>query len=82
MPGTASLPSANFIKSSQRLVRPKTGKFLFKSQSTPHLRGRHMMSDSELAKRNKLGYQRISIACGMSLLSVHTTLPHRCFLSI
>lgn len=48
----------------RRLSKPKTGKSLARSISTPQLRG-NVMSDSEAdKKRNKLGYQRISIACG------------------
>lgn len=48
----------------RRHSKPKAGRPLPKSISTPHLKGR-VMSDSEAdKKRNKLGYQRISIACG------------------
>jgi hypothetical protein len=37
------------------------------SDSTPPHSATNSMSDSEDKKRNKLGYQRISIACGMFL---------------
>ena len=50
----------------RRLSKPKAGRSLARSISTPQLRG-NVMSDSDAdKKRNKLGYQRISIACGMS----------------
>ncbi|KAJ8610719.1 hypothetical protein MRB53_038361 [Persea americana] len=47
----------------RRLSRAKAGQPLSRSFSTPTLQG-HLMPDSDLdKKRNKLGYQRISIAC-------------------
>ena len=50
----------------RRVSKPKAGRSLARSISTPQLRG-HVMSESDAdKKRNKLGYQRISIACGMS----------------
>ncbi|CAK4033816.1 hypothetical protein DOTSEDRAFT_68103, partial [Lecanosticta acicola] len=45
-----------------RPSKTKPGRHLLKSLSTPQLRG-PIMSDSDDKKRNKLGYQRISIAC-------------------
>ncbi|EGP87671.1 uncharacterized protein MYCGRDRAFT_93114 [Zymoseptoria tritici IPO323] len=63
-PESTLLPLPAFAKTGQRPAKSKPSKYLFKSQSTPHLRARNIMSESELqAKRNKLGYQRISIAC-------------------
>jgi hypothetical protein len=48
----------------RRPSKVKTGRSLARSVSTPQLRG-HVMSDMDAdKKRNKLGYQRISIACG------------------
>lgn len=48
----------------RRPSKVKTGRSLARSVSTPQLRG-HVMSDIDAdKKRNKLGYQRISIACG------------------
>lgn len=44
-----------------------TSKQLSKSDPTPPRSATDSMSDSEDKKRNKLGYQRISIACGMLL---------------
>lgn len=48
----------------RRTSKVHTGKSLSRSTSTPHLKGAGNMSDSDDKKRNKLGYQRISIACG------------------
>lgn len=85
-PESTLLPLPAFAKTGQRPAKSKPSKYLFKSQSTPHLRARNIMSESELqAKRNKLGYQRISIACGMSLKVPDRTaccrpMPHRCML--
>ncbi|KJX99704.1 hypothetical protein TI39_contig353g00019 [Zymoseptoria brevis] len=63
-PGSTLLPLPAVTKTGQRPAKSKPGKHLFKSQFTPHLRARNIMSEPELqAKRNKLGYQRISIAC-------------------
>jgi hypothetical protein len=54
----------------RRLSKVKTGKSLARSISTPQLRG-SVMSDSDAdKKRNKLGYQRISIACGTLMIHV------------
>lgn len=48
----------------RRVSKAKTGRAPPRSMSTPQLRG-PVMSESDLdKKRNKLGYQRISIACG------------------
>jgi len=44
-----------------------TSEQLSKSDPTPPHSAPDSMSDSEDKKRNKLGYQRISIACGMLL---------------
>ena len=44
-----------------------TSQQLSKSDPTPPHSATDSMSDSEDKKRNKLGYQRISIACGMLL---------------
>lgn len=44
-----------------------TSKQFSKSDPSPPLSAINSMSDSEDKKRNKLGYQRISIACGMFL---------------
>lgn len=44
-----------------------TSEQLSKSDPTPPHSVSDIMSDSEDKKRNKLGYQRISIACGMFL---------------
>jgi hypothetical protein len=84
MPGPALLPSPAFPRGGQKSSKSKPPRQLFKSLSTPHLRGRLTMSEAELAKRNKLGYQRISIACGTCCMTLyHTTrfypalaLPH------
>lgn len=61
--GTPQPPGSN--RTTQRLPKTKPDtRTLTKSISSPHLRG-PIMSESELdKKRNKLGYQRISIACG------------------
>ena len=50
----------------RRLSKHKSGRLVPRAFSTSHLRG-SVMSEAELdKKRNKLGYQRISIACGKS----------------
>lgn len=60
-----SLPAGLSVKKAKP-SKIKTGKPLSKLISTPPLR-QSVMSDSDLdRKRNKLGYQRISIACGKS----------------
>ena len=62
----------------RRHSKSKTGKSLPRSLSTPHLRA-PVMSDSDIdKKRNKLGYQRISIACGKFFLprGLFATVPH------
>ncbi|KAH9819757.1 GAL4-like Zn(II)2Cys6 (or C6 zinc) binuclear cluster DNA-binding domain [Teratosphaeria destructans] len=63
--GAPILPDSLNIKK-RRLSKMKPGKHLPRSKSTPHLRDKfNIMSDSDAdKKRNKLGYQRISIACG------------------
>jgi hypothetical protein len=48
----------------------RNNKQLGRSASTPHIRDADAASDSDDKKRNKLGYQRISIACGM-LMNTH-----------
>lgn len=60
--GTPQPPGSN--RTTQRLPKTKPdNRPLTKSISSPHLRA-PIMSESELdKKRNKLGYQRISIAC-------------------
>ncbi|KAF2773696.1 hypothetical protein EJ03DRAFT_104916 [Teratosphaeria nubilosa] len=62
--GAPILPDSLNIKK-RRLSKMKPGKHLPRSTSTPHLREKfNMISDSDAdKKRNKLGYQRISIAC-------------------
>lgn len=48
----------------RRHSKMKAAKQLARSVSTPQIRDQ-IMSDSDIdKKRNKLGYQRISIACG------------------
>ncbi|KAM3415660.1 hypothetical protein BST61_g9179 [Cercospora zeina] len=47
----------------RRLSKAKTDKIVTKSISTPHLRDTTMSESDADKKRNKLGYQRISIAC-------------------
>lgn len=57
-------PPGLLNRKKQRSSKTKTDKIVTKSISTPHLRD-NIMSESEAdKKRNKLGYQRISIACG------------------
>lgn len=64
-PGTAP-PLTGPIRNKPRHSKSLPAKQLSQSLSTPQLRG-PIMSESELdKKRNKLGYQRISIACGKS----------------
>lgn len=48
---------------SKRLKPAASGRQLIKSLSTPQLRGPSTMSDSD-KNRNRLGYQRTTIACG------------------
>ncbi|CAK1354578.1 hypothetical protein CB0940_01583 [Cercospora beticola] len=56
-------PPGLLNRKKQRSSKTKTDKIVTKSISTPHLRD-NIMSESEAdKKRNKLGYQRISIAC-------------------
>ncbi|KXT04311.1 hypothetical protein AC578_7925 [Pseudocercospora eumusae] len=56
-------PAPGAYRKKQKPPKTKSGKQLSASFSTPSPRG-HIMSDSDLdKKRNKLGYQRISIAC-------------------
>lgn len=59
-PTLASTPNNKKRRSSKK----KNNKQLSRSASTPQMRD-EVMSDSDIEKkRNKLGYQRISIACG------------------
>lgn len=60
----APLPSpTGSNRQKRRSSKIKAGKQISRSSSTPHMR-EPLMSDSEAdKKRNKLGYQRISIAC-------------------
>ncbi|TKA27615.1 hypothetical protein B0A50_04447 [Salinomyces thailandicus] len=58
-PPLASLSSSKKRKPS----KSKSAKQLSRSVSTPQLFGSSIMSDFDDKKRNKLGYQRISIAC-------------------
>jgi hypothetical protein len=69
LPGAPLPPGSNRKK--QRSSTTNPDRQLFRSSSTSHLRG-PIMSESDLdKKRNKLGYQRISIACGQSHPSLH-----------
>jgi len=58
------LPASAPNTKKRRTFRIKSTKQIPRSTSTPQLQ-EVVMSDSEIdKKRNKLGYQRISIACG------------------
>lgn len=54
----------------RKSLKMRSDKRIPRSSSTPQMREQdHTMSESELdKKRNKLGYQRISIACGEWLI--------------
>ncbi|KAI7233457.1 hypothetical protein KC330_g5363 [Hortaea werneckii] len=61
---TSEPPSASLSNPKKRKpTKTKPSKQLPRSVSTPQLVGLSAMSDTEDKKRNKLGYQRISIAC-------------------
>ena len=52
------------ISKKRKASKTKSSKQLSRSASTPQLSGNTNMSETDDKKRNKLGYQRISIACG------------------
>ena len=56
-------PSPAGITKRRKQPKPKPGRQLVRSLSTPQLQP-PSMPESDDKKRNKLGYQRISIACG------------------
>ncbi|KAI7373046.1 hypothetical protein KC328_g16855, partial [Hortaea werneckii] len=61
---TSEPPSASLSNPKKRKpTKTKPSKQLPRSVSTPQLVGLSAMSDTDDKKRNKLGYQRISIAC-------------------
>ncbi|KAI7263562.1 hypothetical protein KC345_g9086 [Hortaea werneckii] len=61
---TSETPSASLSNPKKRKpTKTKPSKQLPRSVSTPQLVGLSTMSDTDDKKRNKLGYQRISIAC-------------------
>ncbi|KAI7293701.1 hypothetical protein KC315_g19275 [Hortaea werneckii] len=69
---TSEPPSASLSNPKKRKpTKTKPSKQLPRSVSTPQLVGLSAMSDTDDKKRNKLGYQRISIAC-----AVHPGFPH------
>jgi len=64
---TQAAPASTFYGNKGRVAKTKSTRLLSRSVSTPQLR-HTVMTDSESdKKRNKLGYQRISVACGKSL---------------
>ncbi|KAI6812460.1 hypothetical protein KC340_g16924 [Hortaea werneckii] len=61
---TSETPLASLSNPKKRKpTKTKPSKQLARSVSTPQLFGLSTMSDTDDKKRNKLGYQRISIAC-------------------
>ena len=68
-PGFEGAPQTSVFRVQKRWPTTilTTSEQLSKSEPTPLHSAIDSMSDSEDKKRNKLGYQRISIACGMPL---------------
>lgn len=62
-------PQQASYKKKRKPSKSKGAKQLSRSVTTPQMGGVSMSDSESDKKRNKLGYQRISIACGKWLLS-------------
>jgi hypothetical protein len=73
-PDPTSVPPRPSLSTKKRKAsKAKLSADLKRSQSTPHIRGLAMSENASISptldkKRNKLGYHRTSVACGMILL--------------
>lgn len=70
VPSGSERPAQASASKKRRSSKMKPSKQLPRSASTPQMRD--IIMSEEDKKRNKLGYQRISIACGKSLSSCYS----------